>query len=364
MVAMMNHRVSIICLVLLVVLMIGCKFSFADEKNIMPWLSILLSNQSPDTTTYCHGEFNRIIIESREDTETYEVVFAILSPNPQPATGARSGNTLRLNATIQGFDLTYTFTFRDNDQNIEGRIHLVEGGQSYIFNEWGVRGPCPTVDVESDGVPHFISSDFVDLANQIQDISLFRSAAGHNFSDGFESCRSMKHYFSPPPVQRANNTVSIFSPVAGRIVHLETEEENFIDDGVTNQKVIIQPDDQPAFLIILFHVDLLGPTLVVGTHLSAGQHIGYGRLVRNGGSPSHDFDIVLDANTDEGIRYISYINAMTDSLFNGYAVWGGGTALRDDFIISRAARDADPLTCSGDTFTSFGSLPSWYYNLP
>jgi len=319
---------------------------------------------APPTTTYCHGEFNRIIIESGEDTEIYKIVFAVLSPNPQPADGTRIGNTLTLNAAIQGFDLTYTFTFRDNDQYIDGQILIAKDSQSYIWNEWGVMGICPTVDIESDGVPHFIDSDFVDL-NQVQDISLFRSAAGHDYSDGFETCRSMKHYFSPPPAKRKNGTVSIFSPVSGRIVHLDTEEENFIDDGVTNQKVIIQPDDQPALLITLFHVDLLDPTLVVGTHLSAGQHIGFGRLIRNGGQlPSHDFDIALDANTYDGIRYISYFDAMTDALFNNYAAWGSGPALWNGFIISEAERDADILTCIDGTFTSTGSLPSWYYELP
>ena len=319
---------------------------------------------APPTTTYCHGEFNRLIIESGEGTETYKIVFAILDPAPQPADGKRIGNTLTLNATIQGFDLSYAFIFRDNYQQIDGQILIEKDSQSYIWNEWGVVGTCPTVDIESNGVPQFINSDFVDL-NQIENISLFRSAAGHDYSDGFETCRSMKHYFSPPLAERINDTVSIFSPVAGRIVHLDTEEENFIDDGVTNQKVIIQPYDQPALLIILFHVDLLDPTIVVGTHLSAGQHIGFGRLIRNGSQlPSHDFDIALNANTHDGIRYISYFDAMTDSLFNDYAVWGSKLSLWDSFTISEAERDADPLTCIDETFTSNGSLPSWYYDLP
>lgn len=231
-----------------------------------------------------------------------------------------------------------------------------------------MRGACPTIDVAADGVPQFIGSDFVNLS-EIQDISLFRSAAGHDYSDEFESCRSMKHYYSPPPEMRTNGAVSIFSPVAGRIVHLETEEENFIDDGATNQKIVIRPDDQPAILILLFHVDLLvldpDPPLTVGTSLSAGQHLGYGRLLRNSSLvPSHDFDIALHANTSTGIRYVSYIEAMTNSLFNDYAIWGKEDASRDDFIISETARNADPLTCGGQTFTSPGSLPSWYSNLP
>ncbi len=358
---MPNPRPVVLGLLLIASILIDCKLCTAEKNNIMPWASLLLL---PDTTTYCHGEFNRIIIESTGADESYEVVFPVLSPDPVPASGMRSGDTLSLNATIEGFDLTYSVTFYDNDQYFQGQINVTEGNQTHVLNQWGAKGPCPTADVASDDVPRFIGSDFVDLAGQIEDISLFRSAAGHDYSDGFESCRSMKHYFSPPSTLRVNDTVFIYSPVAGRIVHLETEEENFNDDGVTNQKVIIQPHAHPAFLVIVFHVDLLAPTLVAGTQLSAGQHIGYGRLVRNGGPAGHDFDIAMDANTNEGIRYVSYFDAMTDALFSGYTAWGGGSVIRGDFIISQAARDADPLTCSGDTFTSFGGLPSWYYNLP
>lgn len=314
----------------------------------------------PDITTYCHGEFNRIIIETHEYSISYKVVFPILDSNPYPATGSRNGDNLTLNATIQGFDLSYQFTFLNNDQNIEGQILAEEGGHIFILNEWGVRGSCPTVDIESDGIPQFIDYDFVDLT-QIENISLFRSAAGHDYSDGFETCRSMKHYFAPE--LKINDTVFIYSPVDGTVVSLFTEEENFIDDGRTNQRVVIQPDDQPAILIILFHVDLLDPPVIAGTNVSTGQLIGYARMIRNGGPPSHNFDVALDASTDDGIRFISYFDAMTDPLYSNYTTWGSGPALWNGFIISEPERDADPLDCNDGAFISFGSLPSWYYSL-
>ncbi len=360
----MNLRIFIFHLVAFVVLMFDCNLTFAEKDKTLPGMQSLLLRQSPlTTTTYCHGEFNKIIIESGKEGESYKIVLRVLSSAPVPAIGTRVGNTLSLKATIQDFTLSYSFTLLNDDQNITGKIVLTDGNQGYTWNEWGVRGSCPTNDVAADGVPQFINSDFVSLS-EIEDISLFRSAAGHDYSDEFESCRSMKHYYSPPLAIRTNDTVSIFSPVTGRIAHLDTEEENFLDDGKTNQKIVIWPDNQPAIMILLFHVDLLDPTLTVGFSLSAGQHLGYGRLVRNSGPPSHDFDIALHANTSTGIRYVSYFEAMTNALFNGYAIWGGGTALRQNFIISETARNADPLTCSGETFTSSGSLPSWYYNLP
>jgi hypothetical protein len=338
--------------------------TFAEKDAALPSMLPLLLGQANSTQTrYCHGEHNEIIIESGKDSENYNVILKPLSPAPVAATGTRVGDTLTLSATVEGFTLSYLFTFLNHEQNIQGQIQLSSGEQTYTWNEWGVQGSCPTVDVVADGVPQFIGTDFVSLA-QIQNISLFRSAAGHDYSDGFETCRSMKHYFSPPPAMRSNNTVSVFSPVAGTIVHLETEEENFIDDGMTNQRLIISPQTQPGILIVLFHVDLLQPPLQVGASVSAGQQLGHARLVRNNGPPSHNFDIALHANTTAGVRYISYFEAMSDSLFSSYAVWGGGSAARDDFIISKEQRDADPLTCDDGTFIDSGSLSSWYYNLP
>ena len=55
---------------------------------------------------------------------------------------------------------------------------------------------CDTYDVDKNGVPQFMEADYIDLS-RITQISKFRSAAGHDFSDSFESCRSMKHYFWP-----------------------------------------------------------------------------------------------------------------------------------------------------------------------
>ena len=362
----MNWRKGLFHFALLGAIIFDCSATCAETENepALPWLSPLLLNQSlHTTTTYCHGEYNKIIIESGQQGESYKIVLEPLSTTPIPATGTRVGNSLLLQATVENFTLSYSFTLVNDEKNIQGQIVLTDGPQSYTWNEWGEQGDCPTVEVAAGGVPQFISTDFVNL-NTIQDISLFRSAAGHDYSDRFESCRSMKHYYSPPLSLRTNGTVPIFSPVAGKIVHLETEEENFVDDGATNQRIVIQPDDQPAILIILFHVDLLDPPLTAGTSLSAGQHLGHARLVRNSGPPSHNFDIALHANTNTGIRYVSYIEAMTHALFTGYTNWGGGAASRDDFIISEGERNADPLTCSDQTFTSFGSLPSWYYNLP
>jgi hypothetical protein len=71
-------------------------------------------------------------------------------------------------------------------------------------------------------VPVFVDADFMDL-QKIAEISRFRSAAGHDYSDGCESCRSMKHYYAPYPAYRNNGVNNIYSPVAGTIVSITAE---------------------------------------------------------------------------------------------------------------------------------------------
>src|SRR5688572_19041243 len=57
--------------------------------------------------------------------------------------------------------------------------------------------PLETVwDVDTRGVPRLATADYIDLS-KIRRVSFFRSSVGHDASDDFESCRSMKHYFMP-----------------------------------------------------------------------------------------------------------------------------------------------------------------------
>jgi hypothetical protein len=321
-------------------------------------------SQTDYSGTYCHGEFNKLIIDSTGGVETYSLIIGILGSSPFNATGSRVGENITLNGNISGYDFAYDFTFSNNANNVSGQINISDGVNSFLWNEYGTKGDCPTIDIASSGVPQFINTDFVDLANDIEDISLFRSAAGHDYSDSFESCRSMKHYFAPPLPKRVNNMVPVYSPINGQIVNLMTEEDNFTDDGVTNQKVLIKSSDYPELIITIFHIDLSDPSLAVGANLVAGQQIGFARMVSAAYGTAHDFDIAIHASTPNGIKYVSYFDTMTDSLFSDYINWGGGGITRSAFIISQAERDADPLTCSGETFTSFGNLQNWYYNLP
>ncbi|HZY10208.1 MAG TPA: hypothetical protein VFF29_03560, partial [Bacteroidota bacterium] len=58
-----------------------------------------------------------------------------------------------------------------------------------------------------------------------------------------------------------------------------------------------------------------------------------------------------------GWKLVSYFDVITDDVFQNYQT--RGISSRDTMIISRQARDADTLTCNGETFTNTGSIENW-----
>jgi hypothetical protein len=200
-----------------------------------------------------------------------------------------------------------------------------------------------TYDINSQGIPRFVESDYIELA-KIERISQFRSGVGHDHSDAFESCRSMKHYFQP---SNAVNwaSIQIRSPVAGTVSRLEQES---LAGGGTQMR--IKSRDFPAFCFILFHVRTNG-LVSVGDSVSAGQLLG-----THIGAQSTS-DIAVGMSTPTGWRLLSYFDVMAESMFATYKARGINS--RTDAIISKEARDADPLTCNGGKFASPGNLLNW-----
>jgi len=197
-----------------------------------------------------------------------------------------------------------------------------------------------TYDVDALGIPRFVADNYLDLG-MIEQISRFRSSAGHDYHDDFEVCRSMKHYFLP----KASvdwSTLPIYAPVSGTIVLTRVE--------TYGTQVLVSSSAQPAFLFTIFHVN---PTVPVtpGTAVSAGTQLGW-----HIGSQTMS-DIAVGVYTPSGYKLVSWFDVMTDGLFATYAA--RGVASRSAAVITRAARDADPLTCSGETFTSAGTLTNW-----
>ncbi|MBN2199217.1 MAG: hypothetical protein JW747_05135 [Candidatus Aminicenantes bacterium] len=173
------------------------------------------------------------------------------------------------------------------------------------------------------------TADYIELG-RISKISRFRSGVGHDYSDDYESCRSMKHYFVP-----GSYPVKIFSPVNGKIIYLTAEW--------AGTQVGIEAGSRT---FIIFHVNVFS-SVKVGDSVAAGQQIG-----THVGSQTYS-----DIAVREGRRLLSYFNVMTDAVFQKYRERGVGS--KSDLIISKAERDADPLTCSGDTFLNQGTLPNW-----
>lgn len=195
-------------------------------------------------------------------------------------------------------------------------------------------------DVDAKGIPKFVSTDYIESA-KIESITKFRSGEGHDYSDDFESCRSMKHYFKPKSnVDWAS--IKIFSPVKGTVVR--------IDEEWAGTQIRIKSEQYPAFYFIIFHISLTNP-LKVGDAVSEGQQLG-----THIGSQTQS-DIAVGVSTPNGWKLISYFDVMTDQLFQVYEARGIGS--RSDLIITKEARDADPLLCSGETFGTTGTLENW-----
>ncbi len=193
-------------------------------------------------------------------------------------------------------------------------------------------------DVETLGVPRFVNTNYIDAA-KIFALSRFRSSAGHDYSDGFETCRSMKHYFMYPDA-----TTVITAPVSGTITR--------IFDEWAGTQVQITSALQPAFTFIIFHIALARP-LLVGDSVQEAQILG-----NHIGTQTYS-DIAVQVNTPAGLRLISYFETLTDTAFAPFMARGISNPAQ--LIISRQERDAAPYHCSGEQFTNLPGQPDIEY---
>ena len=201
-----------------------------------------------------------------------------------------------------------------------------------------------------DAIPQFVDRSYLDL-NKIDRISKFRSGMGHDYSDDFESCRSMKHYFNPNVEDYSS--IEIFSPVDGIVVSMV--ESNGI-------RINIKSSEFPEYQFIIFHIDPL-IDLELGDTVSAGEQIGY--HINN----STISDIAVRRYVlHEGIfknQLLSYFEVMTDDYFNTNYL-GSEINSKSDLIINLTERDANPLNCEGEEFIGethtdggYGSISNW-----
>lgn len=212
--------------------------------------------------------------------------------------------------------------------------------------------PSIYFDLSADSAPRFVQANYIELS-KINRISLFRSGYGHDYSDDFEYCRSMKHYFDPG--NNGNDSIRIYSPVKGKIVRIITEWAGI--------QIHIQSDDYPAFVFVIFHVNAL-PNVQENISLQAGQLLGY----HIGSMTSSDIAVKVmssingpkpDSANESGLRLFSFFHVMSDSLFNQYQLRGIST--REEMIITESIRNNAPLDCNGEAFLNPGTLPNWVY---
>lgn len=211
------------------------------------------------------------------------------------------------------------------------------GGGSENSPAGGNSSVAPAAE-EPSGFPKFVTADYIELA-KIGQISRFRSAVGHDFSDSFETARSMKHYFVPSVSDWSS--VRIYSPVDGTVAQVVSEW--------AGKQLRIVPTAQPDYTVRLFHVNT---SITAGAQVTAGQLLG-----THIGSQTYS-DVAVEYNNPQGWQLVSYFDVMTSAVFQAYQARGVGSP--SALIITKAQRDADPLTVDGNgNFATQGSLPNW-----
>ncbi|MFA6042215.1 MAG: hypothetical protein WCV85_03020 [Patescibacteria group bacterium] len=191
---------------------------------------------------------------------------------------------------------------------------------------------------------HFLTADVLPV-NLVGQISKFRSGSGHDFNDGTETCRSMKHYLDPKtrqlltPDELLNEkypaTVPVYSPTTGTIREIQTEQFPL------GKQIHIAPGMASDYNIRLFHIYPLA-TLKVGDNVAAGQQIGTIKAVQG-------FDIAVEKFGAQRPSLLSMFEVMNEQQL---AAWAARGVTPANAIISKAARDADSLTCNGEAFTT------------
>ena len=261
----------------------------------------------------------------------------------------------------------------------------------------GVGGLVADLELWADEeLPQFITASHIDISD-VERISIFRSNAGHDYSDSFEMCCSMKHYYRPLNYYEVRFTQPIYSPVNGVVLYVAEGEGPGADDWRINyeqttgksppsdyrdMKIFIRPDDAPNLWIRFHH---LMPTEGIldavplstgvdrmrgvarpaapGYRVSAGELVGRGlgeisveRHLDGNGVPSPCTAASQRASwgglpgCTSKRQFHSIFEFMSDEVFDQYRAIAD--VARSDFVISAEERSADPLRCEGENFVT------------
>lgn len=213
-----------------------------------------------------------------------------------------------------------------------------------------------TYDTGVNGTPVVATSNYID-PSKIAKISKFRAIVGHDNSDDFETCRTMKHYFWPKggaPGETHNpswGAIEIKSPVDGTIQKVYEEW--------AGTQLWIRSTNNKAVFFIIYHVNK-SRQFVVGDAVVSGEVIG----THIGDQTMSDIEVAVA--TPNGRKNLSFFEVMDDSVFSEYQA-AANISSRGELILTKEYRDAFPVDCvargqylgvSPDTY------PDTYYDLP
>lgn len=258
--------------------------------------------------------------------------------------------------TFMGFTVPITggsLDFSSNGQSAVGDMEIDIMGEAISMSLKLAHGPCnfETLPYASSLPSDVITTNYLNLAN-IESVSRFRSGAGHDFVDDFETCRSMKHYynFDGSLSFAAKAAIPYYSPVDGEITALSVE-----GSGTT---IHIQPTTAPYMYIEIFHVDL-DPSLSVGSQVNAGDTIGshfsYGA---DGGNS----DIAVWVRRPNGYQLISQFEVMSNAVKNEFSLRGVADWSTDLYYADNAPHLSN-LQCDGQDFSAGTDFNQDYFQL-
>ncbi len=310
---------TVVSALMLSVIPLACGESGGGTEPTTPPLSYL--SLFPDRRVAVVGELITLKVTARD-------LAGVDVPNVVPSYTSSNPTVVRIEPSGAFAAGVGTATVRANAGGLTAEAIFYVGDTTY--------------DLATRGPPVVLPANYIDLA-KIERISRFRSTVGHSYTDGSETCRSMKHYYQPK--QTADwTTVDIYAPASGTVMGISP-------DGAFGYRIRIRPRDLPVLDIQIFHV-MLDSGVVRHRWVDAGDHLG-----RHASSFTMS-DIAMSIGPKEGGTLISYFDAMTDAVFAEYQA--RGVASRAAAIITEAERDADPVPCTGEQqFTVHGTLPDW-----
>lgn len=217
--------------------------------------------------------------------------------------------------------------------------------------------------IDLNNLPQFATANFTDL-DKIQKISKFRSAIGHDYSDGRDTdaeggtleC-SMKHYIYPQTdYYDSTSEVEVYAPFDGTLWYIEVADSRVPDRANSGTRLRIKSTSYESVSVYFFHVQTV-PSIFslsweaspesynVNIPVSAGQLLGYADLDAEYEGATSDFDVAVwvdnPIGTTVSTALISIFEIMNDSAFASYEA--RGIASRESMIIPAEYRINNPV---------------------